>query len=236
MARAIKPLDRARTSDQVSYAANSQYVAQRIANTWGRRADVVYPPVDVLRIRSGSWRAELTERDHEVLGAIPEDFVFTASRLVSYKRIDLSIEFAAANDCPLVVAGDGPERQALEGLAAARGVPVTFLGRVSDPLLFALYEKCLMFVFLAIEDFGIMPVEAMASGAPAVVRSAGGARESVDRLGGGDVLDPGAGPGESRDAFDSALAVPRGPVLADKAEYFSNEAFRARIIEWAQLP
>ena len=220
----------------MSYAANSQYVAQRIANTWGRRADVVYPPVDVLRIRSGSWRAELTERDHEVLSAIPKDFVFTASRLVSYKRIDLSIEFAAANDCPLVVAGDGPEREALESLAAARGVAVTFVGRVSDPLLFALYEKCLMFVFLAIEDFGIMPVEAMASGAPAVVSSAGGARESVDRLGGGDVLDPGAGPDQTRRAFESALAVPRGSVLAYKAEYFSNEAFRARIIEWAQLP
>jgi len=236
VARAIKPLDRARTSDQVSYAANSEYVARRISHAWGRHADVVYPPVDVRRIRSGSWRTELTDREQELLSAIPKDFVFTASRLVSYKRIDLSIEFAATNECPLVVAGDGPERQALEDLASARGVPVTFLGRVSDPLLFALYEKSLMFVFLAIEDFGIMPVEAMASGAPAVVSTAGGARESVDRLGGGDVLRPGAEPGDMRRAFESACAAPRGPALANKAEYFANEAFRARIIEWAQLP
>jgi glycosyltransferase involved in cell wall biosynthesis len=234
VARALKPLDRSRTSDQVSYAANSEYVARRISNAWGRQASVVYPPVDVLRIRSGSWRAELTDRDEELLSTLPKDFVFTASRLVSYKRIDLSIEFAADNDCPLVVAGDGPERPALEGLATARGVPVTFVGRVSDPLLFALYERSLMFVFLAIEDFGIMPVEAMASGAPAVVSAAGGARESVDRLEGGGVLEPGAGPGEAKRAFENALGVRHGPALAERAEYFSNEAFRARVVEWAQ--
>lgn len=231
--RVLRPLDRGRTSDRVSYAANSEFVARRIERAWGKQATVIYPPVDVRRIRSGTWRSELTDAEAQILRILPSDFICTASRLVSYKRIDLSIEFAAANDCPLVVAGDGPERRELESLAADRNVPVVFLGRVSDALLYSLYEACLMFVFLAIEDFGIMPVEAMASGAPVVVSTEGGARESVERLQGGTVVAPDALPSAMRDAFASAVATQRGPTLTHKTQFFSNETFRQRIFEWA---
>ncbi len=110
---------------------------------------------------------------------LPQDFLLAASRLVPYKRIDEAIRAAALTDLPLVVAGDGPDRARLESVAESEKIPVYFLGRVSDALLFALYQKSLAYIFLGVEDFGIMPVEAMAAGASVVGNSVGGVAETV---------------------------------------------------------
>lgn len=180
---------------RVSYAANSEYVAARIADCWGQDARVIYPPVDVEKIRSvASWRDKLNSTDSQTLDSLPKDgFILGASRLVPYKRIDLAITVGEQLGMPVVIAGSGPSRTSLQGRAEIASVPVHMLGRVSDELLFALYQSANLFVFLGVEDFGIMPVEAVAAGCPVLVNSKGGARESVISLNAGaevnDLMD-----------------------------------------------
>lgn len=143
--------------------ANSRFVARRIAKVYRREAQVVYPPVDVDRFRPREDR---------------EEFYLTVSRLVPYKRVDLIVEAFRRLGRPLVVIGDGPERGRLEALA--RGVPnIRFLGHQPDEVVRDHMERCRAFVFAALEDFGIAPVEAMAAGAPVIAYGRGGAAESV---------------------------------------------------------
>lgn len=143
--------------------ANSRFVARRVAKVYRREAQVLYPPVEVDRFRPREDR---------------EEFYLTVSRLVPYKRVDLIVEAFRRLERPLVVIGDGPERKRLE--EAAMGVPnIRFLGRQPDAVLRNHMERCRAFVFAALEDFGIAPVEAMAAGAPVIAYGRGGVAESV---------------------------------------------------------
>jgi glycosyltransferase involved in cell wall biosynthesis len=141
--------------------ANSQYVARRIAKTYRRPARVIYPPVDVERFRADQPR---------------EDFYFTVSRMVSYKRIDLLVQAATKLGRQLVVVGDGPEMARVRSLA---GPTVHLLGEQSDAVVTDHLQRCKAFLFAAREDFGISPVEAMAAGAPVLCLGRGGTRETV---------------------------------------------------------
>ncbi len=178
---ALRALDRKRAQEAVSVAANSEFVRDRVRSTWERDAGVIYPPVDVERIsRTERWADVLEPSDAGQLAALPDQFVLGASRFVSYKCLDLVIEAGEVAGLPVVLAGAGPEESALRERGARASVPVRVLRSPSDPLLFALYQAALAFVFPAVEDFGIMPVEAMAAGTPVVVGPVGGARESVE--------------------------------------------------------
>jgi glycosyltransferase involved in cell wall biosynthesis len=143
------------------FIANSQYVARRIWKTYRRRATVIYPPVDIERFNPGRQR---------------EDFYLTVSRLVPYKRIDVIVEAFTKLGRPLVVIGDGPERERLADIA---GPNVTFLGHRSDSEVADHMSRCRAFVFAAEEDFGIAPVEAQAAGAPVIAYGRGGVLETV---------------------------------------------------------
>jgi glycosyltransferase involved in cell wall biosynthesis len=145
--------------------ANSQFIARRIAKAYRREAAVIYPPVDVHRIVPGRER---------------EDFYLAASRLVSYKKIDLIVDaFAQMPDRRLVVIGDGPEFEKLR----ARATPnVELLGYQTTPTLHEYLKRAKAFVFAAIEDFGIILAEAQAAGTPVVAFGRGGAREIVRGL------------------------------------------------------
>ena len=176
----LKALDRRRARELTAVAANSQFVRNRITRAWDVDSVVIYPPVDVARIRRpASWVDELTVADAQTLAALPADFLLGASRLIPYKALDLVVRAGRICGLPVVLAGDGPELERLVALADASRVPVTTLGHVSDALLYALYERCVAYVFPAIEDFGIMPVEAMAAGAAVVCGREGGVVESV---------------------------------------------------------
>jgi glycosyltransferase involved in cell wall biosynthesis len=141
--------------------ANSQFVARRIAKTYRRQAQVVYPPVDVLR-----FRADLPR----------EDFYFTVSRLVPYKRIDLLVQAAQRIGRRFIIAGAGPELRRIKAMA---GPLITFLGEQPDEVVTDHLQRCRAFLFAAEEDFGISPVEAMAAGAPVCCLGRGGTRETV---------------------------------------------------------
>lgn len=150
-----------KTVDQ--YVANSHYIAKRIKRAYGAAATVVYPPVET---------ALFTPREKVSKG----DYFLAAGRLISYKKNDLIIKACNKANVKLVVAGTGPE---LNRLKAIRARNVQFLGYVSDKKLIELYQQAKGIIFAAHEDFGIVPVEAQASGTPVVAYGAGGAKETV---------------------------------------------------------
>ncbi len=144
------------------FIANSHYVARRIEKFYGRTASVIYPPVDV------SFFQEMKAK---------EEYYITASRFVPYKRIDLIVEaFSKIPDKKLIVIGDGPEWKKIKGKATPN---IELLGFQPDLVLREHMQKARGFVFAAAEDFGIIPVEAMACGTPVIAFGKGGVRETV---------------------------------------------------------
>jgi len=149
------------------FIAISETVRDRIERNYGRSAEVIFPPVDVARF-------PVREKD-------PDDFYLMVGGFVPYKREDLALETFKDLDRPLWVAGDGPGRAALEAAAPSH---VRFLGRVTDEELADLYRRCRALVYPQDEDFGIIPVEAQAAGAPVICLGRGGASETVVPLDG----------------------------------------------------
>ncbi|WP_398433912.1 glycosyltransferase [Sinomonas atrocyanea] len=176
----FRRFDRERSTRIHSIAANSRFIQARIADTWGRDARVIYPPVDVEEIsRGGPWASRLTERELKVLNGLPSEFVLGASRFVPYKRLDWVVEAGHRLGLPVVLAGAGPQEADLRRRARELGASTSFVLSPGTEMLRSLYQRARVFVFPAIEDFGIMPVEAVAAGCPVVVNSDGGASESV---------------------------------------------------------
>ncbi|ADO45436.1 glycosyl transferase group 1 [Hydrogenobacter thermophilus TK-6] len=144
------------------FVANSQSVAERIKKTYGRTAEVIYPPVDT---------------DFFSINEKREDYYITVSRLVPYKRMDIIVgAFSLRKDKKLLVVGDGPDYERLKRMA---GKNVEFLGRLSRVHLRSYLEKARAFVYMAEEDFGIAMVEAQACGIPVIAYGKGGASEVV---------------------------------------------------------
>ncbi|WP_184750193.1 glycosyltransferase [Microbacterium thalassium] len=221
---ALKPIDRRRAAEPTAIAANSRYIAARIAEKWDREAEVIYPPVDV-----GAFAAPLTLTDDEqrILDALPSEFLLGVSRFVPYKRLDAVIEAGLASGMPVVLAGAGPEERHLREIGASCGIPVELVHRPSYSLLRALYRRASALVFAPVEDFGIVPVEAMASGTPVIANAVGGASESViEGVTGAHVTTWKRG--ELREAVARALEARPQDCIA-RAEDFDTCVFTSRI-------
>jgi glycosyltransferase involved in cell wall biosynthesis len=153
-----------RTSERVTeFIAISRTVQARIRRFYGHESRVIYPPVD-------------TALYHPVSPREKGDYYLVLSRLLPYKRIDVAIEACNRLRLPLVVAGEGRDEPRLRQMA---GPTVQFTGRVSDEEARRLLAHARALILAAEEDFGLTPVEAMASGTPVIAYRAGGATESV---------------------------------------------------------
>ncbi|MBV8951783.1 MAG: glycosyltransferase [Actinobacteria bacterium] len=200
----------------IRIVANSGHVAARVSRWWSRDAAVVPPPVDI--------------GHYSIDARVPrEDFFLFAGRLAPYKRADLAAAAARRAGVRLVVAGEGRGRRDLE---AEAWPGLELLGRVDDATLLDLYRRCRALVFPHEEDFGIVPLEAQACGAPVIALARGGATETVlDGVTG--VLFPPAAEGQTVDtlsrllqAFDPDRFDP--VALRNHALTFSPERFRER--------
>ncbi len=150
------------SADRVDYfVAISKTTAARIAKYYRRDSTIIYPPVRVKPIS---------------LSRNSEDFFLLVSRLMSYKRVELAIQAFNRLGLPLKIVGSGPEEAELRRQSGAH---IHFLGSLSDSELADCYSRCRALVFPAIEDFGIVMVEAQACGKPVIACAGGGASEIV---------------------------------------------------------
>ena len=161
LVRIMKHWDLRTASRPDLYLANSNTVADRIRDYYGRPATVVGGPVNCRRFR-------LSNR--------LESYFLVVSRLVPYKRIDLAVSAFNRLGLPLRIIGDGPDRAVLESNA---GPNITFLGQAPDSDVEHMLAECRALIFPGLEDFGLAPLEANASGRPVIAFRGGGTLDTV---------------------------------------------------------
>ena len=170
MAHAIrKPYqnwDRHTASRVHRFVVNSAHVQERVARYYGREATVVHPPVDLARFMR--------------LPALPlaerENFYLMVGAFAPNKRVEHAVTAFTQLERPLWIVGSGPTEVACRRIA---GPSIRFLGNLNDAAITSLYRRARGFVFPGVDDFGITPLEAQASGTPVIAFDGGGARETV---------------------------------------------------------
>jgi glycosyltransferase involved in cell wall biosynthesis len=192
------------------FVANSQYVAGRIRRYYNRGSTVVYPPVDTVFYEPPAARP-------------PRDCGFlVVSALVPYKRVDLAIEACRLSGVRLQIVGRGPEEGRLREKA---GPAVEFLGWRTDEEIRELYGRCTAVLLPGVEDFGMVPVEAQACGAPVVALRSGGACETVQDEITGVLVDDGSAEGFA-DGIARVRSLRLDPLaIRTSAERFSRDRF-----------
>ncbi len=209
------------------YVSISSTVQERLKQCYGRESRIIYPPADVDFFRR--------------VGAPGEAYLW-AGALAPYKRIDLALDAFRILDRPLVVIGDGQEMR--RGKRRA-GPKVTFLGRASDEVLREHYSSCRALIFPGEEDFGIVPVEAQACGAPVIAYGRGGVLDTVVPLGDKSGRTPTgvffdeATPDALADAvrrFEANASAFDPAAIRANAERFSRENAKAALAEYLLGP
>ena len=213
----LRRVDREAAARVTSWAVISKKTAERAVTAYAlpeAAFPLIYPPVEI---------------PAEPAAAGPRDGLLVVSGMQPYKNDRLAVEAARRLDLPLTVAGGGPERKALESLAGPR---TRFLGYVDDRRLNELYRSHEALLFCGEEDFGIVPVEAIARGCPVVALAKGGALETVEAGKSGVFFEE-----ATVDAVVAAIeqcrqtAWDRG-VMHTRAERFGAVRFREEITEW----
>ncbi len=220
---ALRRWDR-RTGSVHAFVAISRHIGERIERIYGRTADVIHPPVDVDRFRP----AEETD-----------DYYLVVAALVPYKRVDLAVEAAGRLGRRLLIVGTGPEERRLRALAGPR---VEFLGWRDDREVAGLYARCRAVLFPAVEDFGIVPLEAAAAGRPTIALARGGALETMVGLDAAEGA-PTAVLFERQTVDGLADAIRRfeanahrftPTALRARAELFDRSVFTRRLAAWIE--
>ncbi|MFZ5618058.1 MAG: glycosyltransferase [Pseudomonadota bacterium] len=159
-----------------AFVANSKFVAARINKYYRRTASVVHPPVEIEAFSSLKRGA-----DQDLA-----DAYLWVGQLTAYKNPELAVRAANRLGRRLIVIGDGDR---LKSLRAIAGKNVVFAGRADEETLRRAYASCRALIFPGEEDFGIVPIEAMAAGLPVIALNAGGAAETVAHMRSGILFD-----------------------------------------------
>ncbi|KUO57851.1 MAG: glycosyl transferase [Sphingomonadales bacterium BRH_c3] len=200
------------------FIANSHFIQQRIRKVWRRESEVIHPPVDI----------SLFHQSAEI-----DDNYLWVGQMVPYKRPDLAVEAFNANGLPLTMVGSGSMLKKLRAIARPN---IVFIDRLDFTSLKNAYARCKALVITAEEDFGISPVETMASGRPVVAYGRGGVRDSVvhgqtgiffDEQTAGSLIEAVEQMEFFLKDFDPAAAI-------KQASLFEPEQFDRKILQLAQ--
>jgi glycosyltransferase involved in cell wall biosynthesis len=211
----LRSWDRATARGVTHFVAISQTVRRRIAASYDRTSVVIPPPV-----ATDYYRPDPTQRRDE--------FYLVVSALVPYKRVDQAVSACSELGKRLVVIGEGTERPSLQRLA---GPTVSFLGWQPDDVIRDHYRRCRALLFPGEEDFGIVPIEALACASPVLALRRGGVAETVDNAVGRVYEEPGAGPLAATIVAWEADGMPFDSALArSRAECYAEDRFRGRLL------
>ncbi len=209
-------------ADRVDYfIANSVSTQKRIAKFYRTRSEVIYPPVDVNKIKMQKSKIKIKEKDYFLI----------VSRLSAYKKIDAAIEAFNKLDWPLYIIGDGEQKEYLKSIA---GKNIKFLGFAKREDLPGYYRNAMALIFPGEDDFGIVPVEAMSEGTPVIALRKGGAKETIIEGATGDFFDYSVAPliAEAVVRFvENEKKYDRG-AIARHAQKFSRERFEREIKDY----
>ncbi len=204
------------------FVAISSHVADRVEKYYRRDSSIIFPPVDCSRFS---------------VGAGPEDYYLIVSAFAPYKRIDIAIEAFNSLGLKLKIIGSGQDESKLKKMA---GPNIEFLGWKSDSEIAEHYGKCRALIFPGEEDFGIVPLEAMASGRPVIAYGKGGALETIVPAGGKansptGVFFPeqtGAALEEAVKSFEKNIKVFNPSAIREHALGFDRPVFKEKISEY----
>jgi glycosyltransferase involved in cell wall biosynthesis len=189
----------------------SNFIGDRVKKYYSRSSQVIYPPVNVAKFHISDQAG---------------DYFFMAGRLVSYKQFDLAVKAFNKNGLPLKIVGIGPELNKLKKIACKN---IEFIGLVSDEKLAKLYSHSQACIFPQEEDFGIVPLESMASGRPVVAYRGGGATETVVENKTGIFFNE-QNPESLQEAVERFKGLDFNPEVCRKqAEKFDVEVFKDKI-------
>jgi len=215
------------TSKRINYwIANSYFVKEKVKKTYGVDAEVIYPGI------GEDWYKQPTEMEIKKVKAkyhFPKHFALVLSRLYSHKRIDWAIKSCKESNTPLYIIGEGPDRKNFEKLTEESD-NIHFLGRLSDKEAIAIYHLSEVVLFCSIEDFGLVPVEAMAAGTPVLAYGVGGVTETVKEGVTGKFF-------QTNDELTILLKnfdIKRynGSIIKKHAKQFSEERFQKNLVKY----
>ncbi|MGO3346228.1 MAG: glycosyltransferase family 4 protein [Marinomonas sp.] len=196
------------------FVANSSFVAGRIKSFYNRDADVIHPPVDF--------------EEFQPSGKDPENYYLLLGQLVPYKRADIAVRAFNKSGRRLKVVGEGEQFDELKKLANDN---VELLGRQAFAEIKHLFANCKALIFPGVEDFGIVPLEAMASGRPVIAYKKGGALETVSEGLSGLFFDE-----QTEESLNNAVQLFeetsdgfKPEIIREYVEKFSKTNFKKRI-------